>query len=81
MLQFTDPEKQSTKQGSSQDTWIFLGRGKRIDFANVSRAGGGQEKEGSNWMGEMDGRVLGEMTGSGGILGEWRCGNSAPETP
>lgn len=44
MLQFTDLEKQSTKQGSSQDMWIFLGRGKRIDFANVSRAGGDRKR-------------------------------------
>lgn len=41
MLQFTDPEKQSTKQGSSQDMW---GRGKRIDFANGSRAGGDRKR-------------------------------------
>jgi hypothetical protein len=31
MLQSTDPERLSNKEGSRRDVWISLGRGNRID--------------------------------------------------
>ena len=39
MLQSTDPEKLSNKEGSVGNTWIFLERVNRIDFAGGLRAG------------------------------------------
>jgi hypothetical protein len=34
MLQSTDPERLSNKEGSRWDTWISLGKGNGIDFAS-----------------------------------------------
>jgi hypothetical protein len=43
MLQSTDPERGSKKEGSVGDTRIPLGRENRIDFTVVSESGLGRE--------------------------------------
>lgn len=45
MLQSTDPQKLSNKEGAREETWISLGRGNRIDIAGGWVVGNGNMRD------------------------------------
>ena len=69
MLQSTDPDRLSTKEGSRSNVWISLGRGNRIDYVGGLEVL--KEQKRSVWRGSSGGR---DYLNLGDRLGV-QCGN------